>query len=93
MFLYGSKPFKDEVLCDVSPLEACGILLGYPFMWKFHVAYESSPHNVIVWEEISIGIQKVVLTNVVSLFSTKYCRKVISQARKFVLFMFHFKSK
>jgi hypothetical protein len=31
---YGIKPFKDEVLCDVSPLEVCNVLLGQPYLWK-----------------------------------------------------------
>jgi hypothetical protein len=31
---YGIKPFKDEVLCDVSPLEVCDVLLGQPYLWK-----------------------------------------------------------
>jgi hypothetical protein len=38
---YGIKPFKDEVLCDVSPLDDCDVLLGQPYMWKCHVIYES----------------------------------------------------
>jgi hypothetical protein len=25
---YGIKPFKDEVLCDFSPLKVCDVLLG-----------------------------------------------------------------
>jgi hypothetical protein len=25
---YDIKPFKDEVLCDISPLEVCDVLLG-----------------------------------------------------------------
>jgi hypothetical protein len=38
---YDIKPFKDEVLCDVSPLEVCNVLLGQPYftiqwilLWK-----------------------------------------------------------
>ena len=38
---YGIKPFKDEVLCDVAPLEVCDVLLGQPYMWKRHAVYES----------------------------------------------------
>ena len=38
---YGIKPFKDEVLCDVAPLEVCDVLLGQPYMWKRHSIYES----------------------------------------------------
>jgi hypothetical protein len=40
---YGIKPFKDEVLGDVAPLEVCDVLLGQPYMWKCHVIYESRP--------------------------------------------------
>jgi hypothetical protein len=28
---YDIKPFKDEVLCDVSPLKFCDVLLGQPY--------------------------------------------------------------
>jgi hypothetical protein len=42
---YGIKPFKDEVLCDVSPLEVCDVILGQPYLWKHHVVYESRPHR------------------------------------------------
>jgi hypothetical protein len=38
---YNINPFKDEVLCDVSPLEVCDVLLGQPYMWRNHVFYES----------------------------------------------------
>ena len=60
---YGIHPFKDEVLCDVSPLDVCDVLLGQPYMWRRHVVYESRSRNVIV----SLGvylykIPEVVLT-------------------------------
>jgi hypothetical protein len=29
---YGIKPFKDEVLCDVSPLEVCDVILGQVYL-------------------------------------------------------------
>jgi hypothetical protein len=45
---YDIKPFKDEVLCDVSPLEVCNFLLGQPYLWNFHVVYESMPHSFII---------------------------------------------
>ena len=45
---YAIKPFKDEVLCDVAPLEVCDVLLGQPYMWKCHAVYESHPHSVII---------------------------------------------
>jgi len=31
---YNIKPFTDEVLCDISPLEFCDVLLGKPYLWK-----------------------------------------------------------
>jgi hypothetical protein len=46
---YDIKPFKDEELCYISPLEVCDVLLGQPYLWKRHVVYESRPH-------ISIGL-------------------------------------
>ena len=45
---YSIKPFKDEVVCDVAPLEVCDVLLGQPYMWKRHAVYESRPRSVIV---------------------------------------------
>jgi hypothetical protein len=45
---YGIKPFKDEVVCEVSPLKVCDVIFGQPYMLKCHVMYESEPHNVIV---------------------------------------------
>jgi hypothetical protein len=29
---YSIKPFKDEVLCDISPFEVCDVLLGQPYL-------------------------------------------------------------
>jgi hypothetical protein len=40
---YDIKPFKEEVLCDVAPLEVCNVLLGQPYLWKRHAVYESRP--------------------------------------------------
>jgi hypothetical protein len=45
---YGIKPFKDEVLCDISPLEVCNFSLGQPYLWKHHIVYEYIPHTVII---------------------------------------------
>jgi hypothetical protein len=80
---YDINPFKDEVLCDVSPLDVCDVLLGQPYMWKCHVIYESRPRSVIV----TLGghlyrIPEVVLTIV----PPKQCRKVISHTTTFNLF-------
>jgi hypothetical protein len=58
-------------------------------MWKHHVVYKSRPHSVIV----TLGgqlyrIPEVASTDyIVSLITTKQCRKVISQTGRFVLFM------
>jgi hypothetical protein len=38
---YNIKPFTNEVLCDISPLNVCDVLLGQPYLWKQHVVYES----------------------------------------------------
>jgi hypothetical protein len=43
-----TQPFKDEVLCDVAPLDVCDVLLGRPYMWKLHAIYESRPRSVII---------------------------------------------
>jgi hypothetical protein len=45
---YDIKPFKDEVLCDISPLEFCDVILGHSYLWKQHVVYDSRPHSVII---------------------------------------------
>jgi hypothetical protein len=80
---YNIKPFKDEVFCDVAPLEVCDVLLGQPYMWECHVIYESKPRRFIV----TMGghpyrIPEVVLTIV----PTKQCRKLISHTAKFIIF-------
>jgi hypothetical protein len=46
--LYGIQPFKDEVLCDVFPLDVCDVILGQPYMWRHLVVYEFRPRSVIV---------------------------------------------
>jgi hypothetical protein len=85
---YGIKPFKDEVLCDVSPLEVCDVILGQPYLWKCHVVYESRPHNFIITLNKKLyRIPKVVPPSSISLISSKKCRKVISQTGKFVFFV------
>jgi hypothetical protein len=91
---YDIKPFKDEVLCDVSPLEVCDVLLGQPYLWKHHVVYESRPHSVIITLNRKLyRIPEVVPPSVISLISAKQCRKVISQTGKFVFFMIHSQSE
>ena len=69
---YDIKPFKDEVLCDVSPLEVCDVLLGQPYLWKHHVVYESRPHNVIITLDRKLyRILEVVPPASISLISAK----------------------
>ena len=85
---YNIKPFKDEVLCDIAPLEVCDVLLGQTYLWKRHVVYESIPCSVI----ITLGIQLYMIPELarptaISLLSTKKCSKVISQTRKIVFFV------
>jgi hypothetical protein len=91
---YDIKPFKDEVLCDISPLEVCDVILGRPYLWKRHAVYDSRPCNV----NITLGrqfymIPEVALSTAISLISAKECSKVISQIRKFVFFVIHSHSK
>jgi hypothetical protein len=85
---YDIKPFKDEVLYDISPLEVCDVLLGQPYLWNHNVLYESRPHNVI----ITLGRQLYKIPEVappiaISLISAKQCSKVISHTRKFAFFV------
>jgi hypothetical protein len=92
--LYGIKPFKDEVLCDVSPLEVCDVFLGQPYLWKRHVAYESRPHNVIITLNRKLyRIPEADPPSDISLISAKQCRKVISQTGNFFFFVIHSQSK
>jgi hypothetical protein len=80
---YDIQPFKDEVLCDVSPLDVCDVFLGQPYMWKRHVVYEYQPRSVIV----SLGghlyrIPEVVTTTV----PPKKYWKVVFHTTKFSFF-------
>jgi hypothetical protein len=91
---YDIKPFKDKVLCDVSPLEVCNVLLGQPYLWKCHVVYESRPRSVIITLNRKLyRIPEVVPPSVISLISSKQCRKVISQTGKFVFFVIRSQSE
>jgi hypothetical protein len=85
---YDIKPFEDEVLCDVSPLEVCNFLLVQPYLWKLHVVYESGHHGVIITLNKKLyRIPEAVRPSVFSLISVKQCRKVISQTGNFFFFM------
>jgi hypothetical protein len=85
---YSIKPFTDDVLCDVSPLDVSDVLLGQPYLWKRHVVYESRPHAFI----ITLGnkmyrIPEIAPPTTISLVIAKQCSKLISQTRKFVFLM------
>jgi hypothetical protein len=78
---YGIQPFKDEVLCDVAPLDVCDVLLGQPYMWKCHAIYESRPRSVI----ITLGGHLYRIPEVVPTTSPpKQCCKVVSHTTKFI---------
>jgi hypothetical protein len=80
---YDINPFQDEVLCDVSPLYVCDVILGQPYMLKHHVVYDSPPCSVIVTlRDHLYKILEVVLTTI----SKKQCNKVISHMTKFSFF-------
>ena len=91
---YAIKPFKDELLCDITSLNVCDVLLGQPYMWKRHTMYESQPHRV----NITLGKQlykklEVAPKASVSLISAKQCRKVITHTDKYIIFMIHYQAK
>jgi hypothetical protein len=45
---YNIKPFTDEVLCDIAPLDVSDVLLGQLYLWKRHDVYDSRPRVVII---------------------------------------------
>jgi hypothetical protein len=78
---YGIQPFKDEILCDVAPLDVCDVLLGQPYMWKRHAIYESRPRSVI----ITLGGHLYRIPEVVPTTAPpKQCCKVVSHTTKFI---------
>eukprot|EP00253_Pinus_taeda_P003150 PITA_03150 len=87
---YNIKPFMDEVLCDIAPLEFCDVLLGQPYLWKRHAVYESRPYAIIV----TLGnklyrIPDVAPPTTIFLVTAKQCSKLISKTGKFVFLMIH----
>jgi hypothetical protein len=91
---YDIKPFKDEVLCYVSPLKVCNVIFGQPYLWKHHVVYEFRPRSVIINLNRKLyRIPEAVPHSVISLIFTKQCRKVISKTGKFFFFMIHSQSE
>jgi hypothetical protein len=91
---YSIKPFTDEVLCDVAPLDVSDVLLRKMYLWKRHVVYESRPRVVI----ITLGnnlyrIPEIAPPTTISLVTAKQCSKLISQTRKLVFLMIHLQGK
>eukprot|EP00253_Pinus_taeda_P031924 PITA_31924 len=81
---YNIKPFTDEVLCGIGPLEVRDVLLGQPYLWKRHAVYESRSRAII----ITLGNQLYRIPEVappiaISLITTKQCSKLIYKTRKF----------
>jgi hypothetical protein len=68
---YGINPLKDEVLCDISPLEFCDVLLVQPYLWKSHDVYEFRPCSVIILVRQVYKIPEVVPPTTISLISSK----------------------
>jgi hypothetical protein len=94
LLAYDIKSFKYEVLCDVSPIEVCDVILGQPYLWKHHVVYESRPHSVITTLDRRLyRIPEVVPSTAISFISSKQCRKVISHTWKFFFFIIRAQSK
>jgi hypothetical protein len=80
---YGIHPFKDEVVCDISPLDVCDVVLGQPYMRKRHVVYDSRPHSAI----ITLGGHLYKIPEVFTInYPPKQNHKVISHTTKFILF-------
>jgi hypothetical protein len=42
---YDIKPFKDEVLCDIAPLEVCDVLLGQQYLWNASTKQSPTPYE------------------------------------------------
>ena len=91
---YNIKPFTDEVFCDVAPLDVCDVLLGQPYLWKWHAVYESKPRSVIISLANTLyRIPEVATPTTTYLISIKNWSKIISQTRKFIFFLVRSQSK
>lgn len=85
---YSIKPFKDEVIYDVSPLYVCDVLLRQPYMYQHHGVYESRPCSVTIrLGEQKYRIPKVSLAYSTSLISAKKCRRLVARMGTFILLM------
>jgi len=91
---YSIKPFTNEVLCDVTPLDVCDVLLGQPYLWRRHAVYESRPCVVIISLDNSLyRIPEVAPPTATFFITTKKGSKLISQTRKFISCLLHSQSK
>jgi hypothetical protein len=91
---YEIKPFNDKVLCHVSHLEVCNVILGQTYLWKYHDVYESRTCSVIITLNMKLyRMLEEVPPSVISLIISKKCRKVISQIGRFVFFFIHSQSE
>jgi len=87
---YDIQPFKDEVLCGVSPLDVCDVLLGQPYLWRRHVVYESWPRSVIV----TLGVHIYRIPEVVpTIVPPKQFHKVVSHTAIFIFFTIYSKGE
>ena len=87
-FPYNIKPFTYEVLCDITPLDVCDVLLGQPYFWKWHVVYESWPHAIIFTLGNNLYMILEVLPLVtISLVTPKKWSNIIWKPGKFVILM------
>ena len=80
----------DELLCDIAPLDVCDVLLGQPYLCKWHAIYESRPCAVIM----TLGnklykILEVPLPAAIYRVTAKQCSKLISKTKKFIFLMIH----
>jgi hypothetical protein len=92
--VFPTTSILSKILCDISPLEVCDVLLGKPYLWKCYIVYKSIPHSVIInFGRQLYRIPEVASPSVVSLISAKKCSKVISQTRKFIFFVIRAHSK
>ena len=67
------KTYKDEVWCDVIPMDACHFLLGIPWKYDRKVIHDGGLYTYAFWK----GVSKLILFplkdegKVVNMFSKK----------------------
>lgn len=68
----------DDVLCDVAHFEHCDALSGIPYLWRWHVLYESTPHSFIIYLGNKLyRIPKVAPPITIALIYAKKISKII----------------